>query len=418
MTTLKQIIDPRIYRTQAGPDWPKFEDFVAGAVSTNPTIQQELDQFVREQTENYQAITLSGDAIALGNQQRQQQVFFNKQLTGTDACRVPWNTLGINSNGQVYICQSPSWIPKFVGNILQCTDIYAVLNSTVAQQIRQEILAGRYYYCNNRLCGFFGAIDSGSYTTRPTDQEPLPFVSSPELLVNQIPSELIFDFDYTCNFRCPSCRTEVINWNKDHVVRGINNGIVHQIKTLIIDHIGTQPVNIRWCGGEPFISEVYMDLMNYIVASGKTNIQSTIQTNGSYLKKHAAFLAGFLPHVTELRISFDAGTAATYSRLRVNGDWNTLLDNVRFVKQLVDQKKFATKLTADFVVQADNYKEIPEFVKTCQDLGITNINLQKMWNWGTVSQEEFDRNNIYNSSHPNYDDLKQIFESVGQRILF
>jgi len=417
MTTLKQIIDPRIYRTQAGPDWPKFEEFIAGAGSTNPAIQQELDQFVREQTENYQAITLSGDAIAQGNQQRQQQVFFNKQLTGVDHCRVPWNTLGINSNGQVYICESPSWIPKFVGNILQCTDIYDVLNSTVAQQIRQEILAGRYYYCNNRLCSFFGAIDSESYTTQPVDQAPISFTSSPELLVDQIPGNLIFDFDYTCNFRCPSCRTEVINWNKDHVIRGINNGIVHQIKTLIIDRIDQQPVDIRWCGGEPFISEVYMDLMNYIVATGKTNIQSIIQTNGSYLKKHAAFLSGFLPHVKELRISFDAGTAETYSQLRVNGTWDTLLDNVRFVKQLIDQHKFATLLTADFVVQADNYKEIPEFVKTCRDLGVTNINLQKMWNWGTTTQDEFDLNNVYNPDHPDYNDLKQIVESVGQRII-
>ena len=418
MTTLKQIIDPRIYRTQAGPDWPKFEDFIAGATVSDSFIQRELEQFVREQTENYQAITLAGDTIALGNQQRQQQVFFNKQLIQPSPCRVPWNTLGINSNGQVYICQSPSWIPKFVGNILQCTDIYDVLNSTVAQQIRQEILAGRYYYCNNRLCNFFGAIDSESYTTQPVDQDPLPFVPSPELLVDQIPSELVFDFDYTCNFKCPSCRTEVINWNKDHVIRGINNGIVHQIKTLIIDHIDTQPVNIRWCGGEPFISEVYMDLMNYIVGTGKTNIQSTIQTNGSYLKKHAAFMAGFLPHVTELRISFDAGTAETYSQLRANGDWEVLLDNVRFVKQLIDQQNFTTKLTADFVVQTDNYKEIPEFIKTCQDIGITNINLQKMWNWGTTSQEEFDRNNIYNSAHPEYENLKQIFESVRRKADF
>jgi sulfatase maturation enzyme AslB (radical SAM superfamily) len=418
MATLKQIIDPRIYRTQAGPDWPKFEDFIAGAASSDPFIQQELEQFIREQTENYRAITLAGNTIALGNQQRQQQVFFDKQLTGVSPCRVPWNTMGINSNGQAYICQSPSWIPKFVGNILQCTDIYDVLNSTVAQQIRQEILAGRYYYCNNRLCNFFGAIDSKFYNTQPVNQDPLPFVSSPELLVDQIPSDLIFDFDYTCNFRCPSCRTEVINWNKDHVIRGINNGIAHQIKTLIIDRIDTQPVNIRWCGGEPFISEVYMDLMNYIVGTGKTNIQSIIQTNGSYLKKHAAFLSGFLPHVTELRISFDAGTAETYGRLRANGDWPTLLDNVRFVKQLIDQQKFSTKLTADFVVQTDNYKEIPEFVKTCRDIGIININLQKMWNWGTTSQEEFDRNNIYNPAHPEYNDLKQIFESIGRKVDF
>jgi hypothetical protein len=30
----------------------------------------------------------------------------------------------------------------------------------------------------------------------------------------------------------------------------------------IIDKIENQPIDIRWCGGEPFISEVYLDLMD------------------------------------------------------------------------------------------------------------------------------------------------------------
>jgi sulfatase maturation enzyme AslB (radical SAM superfamily) len=329
--------------------------------------------------------------------------------------------MGINYNGEIFLCSSPSWIPKFVGNILKVNSIYDALNSTLSRQIRNEILNDRYFYCNDKICGFFRNIPSKFYNKQPIDEQslvPLPDLDNDQLQVNSIPANIIFDFDYTCNFKCPSCRTEVINWNKDHVIRGINNGIAHQIKTLIIDRIDTQPVNIRWCGGEPFISEVYMDLMNYIVGTGKTNIQSIIQTNGSYLKKHAALLSGFLPHVSELRISFDAGTAETYRRLRANGDWTTLLDNVRFVKQLIDQQGVATKLTADFVVQTDNYKEIPEFVKTCQDIGITNINLQKMWNWGTTGQEEFDRNNVYNSAHPEYNDLKQIFASVGRKANF
>jgi hypothetical protein len=40
-----------------------------------------------------------------------------------------------------------------------------------------------------------------------------------------------------------------------------------------------------------------------------------------------------------------------------------------------------------------------------------------MWNWGTTTQDEFDLNNVYNPDHPDYNDLKQIVESVGQRII-
>jgi MoaA/NifB/PqqE/SkfB family radical SAM enzyme len=234
-------------------------------------------------------------------------------------------------------------------------------------------------------------------------------------LVDQIPKNLIFDFDYTCNFRCPSCRTELINNNKHHVIRPINNSIVQQIKHQVIDRIADQPVEIRWCGGEPFISESYTELLDYILGSGKTKIQHIVQTNGSYLQSKSDMVERLLPTLKELCISFDAATADTYHRIRVNGVWDNLLNNVAWVKNLISSKNAATRLAADFVVQIDNYQEIPAFVQLCKELGIKHIHFQKMWNWGTWPQEEFDHKNIYNSDHPEHKKLVEVFRSVGRR---
>jgi MoaA/NifB/PqqE/SkfB family radical SAM enzyme len=119
--------------------------------------------------------------------------------------------------------------------------------------------------------------------------------------------------------------------------------------------------------------------MEYILSTGKQNIRHVIQTNGSYLKAKSETLNKLLPTLNTLRISFDAATEETYKKIRVNGQWNQLLENVQWLQGLIQQNKYPLKITADFVVQLDNYKEIPAFVKLCEQLGITTINFQKMF---------------------------------------
>jgi MoaA/NifB/PqqE/SkfB family radical SAM enzyme len=85
---------------------------------------------------------------------------------------------------------------------------------------------------------------------------------------------------------------------------------------------------------------------------------------------------------------------------------------------MIQQNQLPLKIRADFVVQLDNYKEIPDFVKLCDQLGITTINFQKMWNWGTWPTEIFEQKNIYNPSHPQYKELIEIFKQANREILF
>lgn len=410
---LATIIDPRDYKTFAGPDWPSYADLIAGNCGSTADIQAEVQDFIRMMQENYQARVLHGDAVAQANQRRQQQVFFSKQYSGAH-CTVPWNTMGINSNGDVFICLSPSWVPRFVGNILECEDIYDVLNSDLARSIRQEILQGDYTYCNHRLCGFFGDIPPDQYVTQGPEKQPSPVNKSLATHVDRIPKNIILDFDYTCNFVCPSCRTELINHNNDHVVAPINDRIAQKIKTLIIDRITDESVTIRWCGGEPFISRVYTDLMHYICSKELNHVRHTLQTNGSYLKKKSDLVCALLPSMENIRVSFDAACAETYQRVRVNGQWHQLLDNVRWLREQINQRAPSCRLEADFVVQLDNYREVPAFVKLCDELGVDHINWQKMWNWDTWSPVEFSRRNIYNDQHPLYSELTQVFAEAKQ----
>jgi sulfatase maturation enzyme AslB (radical SAM superfamily) len=411
MTNLSKLVNEKIYRSFKGGDWPSFDDFLAGVRPT--VVAQEIEEFVAMMQQNYVNVAEQDiNEQAEANQHRQQQVFFNKNVPGTIRCRVPWETMGVNTNGSVFICESPSWVPKFVGSLLEVDNVYDVLNSEMAQQIRQEIVEQRYYYCNHKISRVL-ATKHNVINVVPTDTEPLPYEPSSKTQVTAIPKNLIFDFDYTCNFQCPSCRVELINNNKHHVIRPINDRISAKIKTLVIDNI-TTPVEIRWAGGEPFISEVYVDLMDYCVASGKP-IKHIIQTNGSYLIAKADLLERLLPYIKELRISFDAATAGTYSKIRVGGVWENLLKNVQHVQAQIKRLGTPTTVSVDFVVQKENYKEIPLLRKLCKDMGIDKVQYQRMWNWGTWPIEEFNDRNIYNPEHEEYDQLLVAFNLAGFR---
>lgn len=403
---LKYILDEATYQAHQGPGWPQYQSVISGIQAKDTDIQNRISELFRQGMDRY-VTDHKGDDIADGNRATQNQTFYDKAVQSPyPHCSTPWDTAGVNSYGDVFMCMSPAWIPKFAGNVFDAESVYDILNSNTAKLIRKEILNNRYFYCNFNLCEYPGQARLHDFRARaeePQHLEPLSLTDDdPRLRVGAVPKNLIFDFDHTCNYRCPSCRTELINHNNHPVIRPLNDRISERVRSLIIDAIGDQPVQIRWAGGEPFISRVYVDLLDYIVSTGKNNIKHIIQTNGSYLRNKADLVETLLPNITELRISFDAATADTYHRVRVNGVWDNFIDNVSWVMGRIRELDLPTRVTADFVVQKYNYREIPLLRTLCTDLGIERINYQRMWSWATWSPEVFREMNVYDPAHPEY----------------
>ena len=412
------IISREDYDATALEGWPSYREFLEGRAPQNHATAQQFDQFLHNKIQIALADQAVGNEISNANKAYQSQIYFDKKYTGDRSCTVPWNVMGVSASGNVFICECTAWLTRFVGNIFTAKDVYQdILNSVSAQQIRQEIVSQRYFYCNNFLCSHFDQMSKTTYQTTAMDEAsllPLKFETNPAYLINAIPSKLIFDFDTTCNFRCPSCRTNLINNNKHYLIRNLNNKLVEKIKCLIIDNIQDQPVEIRWAGGEPFISEVYMELMQYCIDLRKSNIMHVIQTNGSYLQKKSDLVMQLLPYIKELRISFDAATESTYQKVRINGVWNTLIDNVIWINRIITTMGLHTKVTADFVVQEDNYREIIPFANLCIALGIKHVNYQKMWNWNTWPVEELEQRQVWYETHSKYHEVENLISQAKQ----
>ena len=335
------------------------------------------------------------------------QVLFDKKVQG-NKCYAPSRQMVINQNGLAYICYSPAWLPKSIGSVLDFDDFFDLLNSYEARQIRSEIDLGRYSYCNNKICQFFNTHN----IKVEESSEPVDLLSedqfTPTSLVETLPHEICFDFDYTCNFKCPSCRTDIIN-NNAGPIKQINDQIVEKIKHVIFDKYieSNSHLSVRWAGGEPFVSHTYLDLWEYI-ASKETRFKHTIQTNGSYLIKRKDILTKMLPSIAKLRISFDAGTKDTYEKIRLNGVWENLIENCKFIRQLIYDTNSSTTLACDFIVQLDNFEEIPQYIELAKSLGFDQINLGRMWNWGTWSDVDFEEKNVTDPNHYYYYKLLNI----------
>ena len=107
------------------------------------------------------------------------------------------------------------------------------------------------------------------------------------------------------------------------------------------------------------------------------------------------------PYVFSCEISIDACTKDTYeTKTRLGGNWDDLMDNLKFIETIPK----LVKIKPSFVVQQSNYKEIKLFYDTM--IGIfgkkANVFFGKITNWGTFSKKEFEKENIWNESHPEH----------------
>lgn len=361
-----------------------------------PTIKQGI--FVSQDREN-----VLQDLIT---QQNNEHKFYNKNAVHLN-CPMAFTNLIINQNGHCYLCKSPAWIPVTIGNILKASDLFNdILNSDHALKIRQSIIDKSYYYCNTKIC-----VHKQEKFNNDQSMPYFPSTNLEQYATSRIPSTITFDFDFTCNYQCPSCRTETINWNTG-IKRKINNQISNKIKKIILDRITDEEIITRWAGGEPFISKVYTDLWDYIVKLNKPNIKFEIQTNGSYIKKYQDLLESMLPQISSIHISVDAATEQTYAKVRSADMWGQVIENIKLIVELKKKTKSTTDIQMDFVLQKENYHEVLEFEKLAKDLGVDNVMFTKMWNWQTWDSDTFKEMNISDPAHQDHNKLLLLLKQL------
>ena len=316
----------------------------------------------------------------------------NKNLGMKTFCPRPFDTVLIDKNGSCFACECTAWLPQSIGN-LNTQSLDAILHSSLRGHIQQSIVDGSYRYCNNKQCSYL--LD-----TRPVGWQSIPAESKIK--------NIRLAIDDSCNLSCPSCRT-----SKKFVKFGKLLGQRMQLAKSIIEYIASKKHNIKLhvgSDGDPFASLVY----RYFIKNTKNfpHVRYTIQTNGLLVKKMHQRHEDLFKKLDVLNISIDGASKKTYEHLRRGGSYDKIIENLEFIREI--KSKYNFKLIIHFVVQTENYEEMPDIIDLAKKYTADNVWLNKITNWNTF--DDFEDKNIMNPAHKKYNEYIDVLTIVKKKI--
>ncbi len=299
-------------------------------------------------------------------------VYFDRRQN-TCTCNKPFNTLWIGEGGTTRLCGCPDHLDISCGNV-GITPLNNIWNSPLAKIIRLSIINRTYTFCSRELCREFNC-----------HKEQKVLISRSLFEDKPSPSIIKLANDYVCNLHCPSCRKNIYVKNDKDVELEIST-----CNQALLDSGWLDKADIVAIGasGETFLSENYKRILYDENIKGNS-IQ--IMTNGNlFTSDEWKKLEGRYEHIS-FSVSIDAATKETYDKVRCGGNFERLMENMKFLSKLRKDKK-VDSVMVNMIVQKANYKEIPDFIRWAKEMEFDIAYLSNIWNWGTYSEEEFENN--------------------------
>jgi len=290
-------------------------------------------------------------------------------------------------NGTAHGCLC-GWPSLPLGNVLD-SNLVDLWTGANAASLRASVLDGSFRHCPScpLLPGPGGFIEE----------------NAPETISSVRVKLLKLDYDQTCNLTCSSCRTRHSSqWVNSSQVARIHDSVV---KSGILKL--TDTVYVTGAGDPLTPLSVYWEFLKNLTVIVPDNPPSVIlHTNGLLLDEiRWNQLGDTRPLISQINVSFDAASQYTY-KINRGGSWSKLLDNMKFAASL------KRKLVLYFVVQANNYREFPEFVRIANSLGATSAEILGLENWLTYSKEDYAVRAVHAKTHPLNDDFREVLKEA------
>jgi radical SAM protein with 4Fe4S-binding SPASM domain len=301
-------------------------------------------------------------------------------------CRVPFDTLQIDHDGDVQLCDCQLFMPYTIGNIYKDSlqDIWA---GEAADRVRQAVIDEDFTYCS-WACAHLATL--------PTRPSVLP-------TVRDFPKIIKIDMDRSCNLKCPSCREDVImEKHSDTINKQIE--LYESIKQWALANPNKTIQVIPMASGEVFASHSGLAFLKSLQDYPHNNLRLTITTNGTLINRNQELLGNIGHLIDSFSISIDASTPETYAQVR-GSDWDELLLGLDFVRSNLKKS-----VTFRFCIQKNNYHEIESFARFANQYN-ANINYQKLLDWGHWDIAWWHDNNVMDRTK---DMLALVIASITQ----
>ena len=155
--------------------------------------------------------------------------------------------------------------------------------------------------------------------------------------------------------------------------------------------------------GDPLASKIHRDFLKNFDSKRYQKVRIKLQTNGLLLTPEMWKSISKCHYAIDwISISIDAATKETYKMNR-GGNFDKLLKNLEFVSNLRKRKLIET-FNINFVVQANNFREMRQFVDLGKRYGCDYVVFQRVMNlgvdYGINSEVKFQELAVHLKSHP------------------
>jgi len=314
-------------------------------------------------------------------------------------CPFPFTDFEITPTGDCFIC-CPSYLPVPIGNVKNF-EAATILNSKAAQEIRRSILDGDFAYCDRFKCKL---IKQKLLQRRDDPQSAWEKrVIDERMIVVDRAQNLRFSFDPTCNLSCPQCRGATI------VAKGAEREwIMHTAEKVALPLMREANRTMLNGYGDIFTSRACRMMLAEINPRDFPNLQLDLITNGVlFTEAQWNSFPGIHGMVRQVRISVDAAREETYLKIRRGGDFAKLSENLEFIKGL-RIAGIVKELVISFVVQKDNFEEMPEFIRWGERLGCDWIVFESLMDWNTWGPEGFRERAVHLPGHPDHARFREV----------
>jgi MoaA/NifB/PqqE/SkfB family radical SAM enzyme len=276
----------------------------------------------------------------------------SKQARGV-VCHFPWTTLNFDQEGRATAC---CYNRKHVLGRYPVDSLEDMWAGTKAEELRGYIARAELSHgcegCRNQLL----ARNFDGVLARNADHYAVPNRRHPPM-----PSAFEFELANTCNLECIMCSgyfSSSIRRNRERRPPQTSPYDATFVEQLVpfLPHLRFT----RFLGGEPFLIGIYYEIWDQILKHNPS-LEVSITTNATVLKPRTRkILESLQSHIV---VSIDALSRTRYEQIRVNADYDSVFDNVEFLRRLTVAK--GTSMSFAVCPMTINWDEMPAIVDYC-----------------------------------------------------
>ena len=201
--------------------------------------------------------------------------------------------------------------------------------------------------------------------------------------IEYLPIKLDIENVSRCNFACTMCA--VSKWKHGKRAEDMT---LDQFKALIDSQYGLVEIKLNGLGEALMAGDVFFEMVKY---ARKKHIWVRMTTNASLLHLRDNYKKLIDSGVNEVDISIDGADQKTFEGIRIQSDFNRVVENCRLLNSYCDSLKIVrTKMWT--LVQRGNYENLEEHVLLARRMGFRNLVFSlNMHGWADSDLEK--RNN-------------------------